>query len=193
MVQSNLNNEVVDNAPAMWAEAAAKAGYAVHNGLPLIGVSGEKGDGYIVPLTAPSWFASVADENTRINVFRAMSRHAQAVAQAKLKSEKEPSKATAVSAAASALNGSYSPGRERSNDILESAAGKAFEAHIAKLVREKQPDATQVHIDATVTKYSGTDAGKALIAKFRDEAANGGTYIVSRKSTAKADAIELSI
>src|ERR1700687_4058884 len=98
MAQGNQN-------VSLWAESAARAGYTVHNGVPHIGVSGDEGDGFIVPIAAATWFQHVDDEGTRGNEFRGMAAHALRVGQAKLKAADKPTREIAIEGAASALNG----------------------------------------------------------------------------------------
>lgn len=193
MAQGNQGNQGnVGTANETWTKAGADAGYAIHNGLPHIGVSGDEGDGFIVPLSAPDWFHNVP-EDARPNVFRAMASHALRVGQAKVKQAETPTRSTAIDAANSALNGGYKPTRERGNDIVESEAARMFGDHVSKLVLAAKPDATSAMIDATVATQADTDKGKALIAKFRGEIVERGTYAVSRKGKGKAGAVTVEL
>jgi len=178
-----------NNSGVLWAKSAANAGYAVHNNMPLIGVSGDEGDGFIVALVAPSWFQAIADEPSRDNVFRALAAHALRVGQAKLKAAETPTKEIAIESANSALNGGYKPSRERTNDIVGSEAAKLFTDHVRARVLAVKSDATESQIDATIAAQAETDAGKALLAKFRDRVLTTGTYSVSRKGKGKTGAV----
>lgn len=181
------------DASTLWAQSASRAKYAVHEGKPLIGISPDKGDGYIVPLPAPDWFASIADEGTRDNVFRAMASHALRVGQAKIKSADKPDREIAVTAVASALNGGYKPGRDTTNDIVQDEANRMFGAHVRNLVLAAKPDATEAQITATIAKQAETDKGKALLSEMYSRVIAAGTYTVQRKSSKTADALELAL
>jgi len=174
MAQGNQN-------AVMWAESAARSKYAVHDGSPLIGVSGDEGDGFIVPLPAPHFFHQIADEGLRDNVFRALASHALRVGQAKVKAEKTPSRDTATTAVASAIDGSYKPSRETVNDILDYEVSRRFASRIEALVRTKVPDASDKAIADTVVAQADTEAGKTLLAKLRQDVIATGTYAVARK------------
>lgn len=188
-LMANSNQNV-----ALWGKSAASAGYAIHNGLPLIGISPDTGDnGFLVPVNPPAWFHLVDDEGQRDNVFRALIAHALRVGQAKVKATKEPTAAVAAEGANSVIAGSYKPGRERGNDIVEREAARAFETHIGAMVRQKNPAADQATIDATVSKYADTAYGKTTLAKFREEIIGRGTYTVSRKGAKAGDALELEL
>lgn len=182
---TNENNHV-----ALWAKSAANAGYFVSGeNVPHIGVSGDSGPGFIVPLPAPAWFNSIADEPTRDNVFRAMAAHALRVGQAKLKASDAPTRDIAAEGAASALNGGYKPSRERSNDIVDSATAKMFADHVRARVLAVKSDATESQIESTIAAQAETDAGKALLAKMRGEVVANGTYVVSRKGKGTTGAV----
>jgi len=183
------------NANELWASAAASAGFAVHNGAPLIGISPDEGDGYIVELPAPDWFSAIRDEGTRENVFRAMAGHALRVAQAKVKAKgTTPSLQVATDAAASALNGGYKPGRGRDNDIVDSQAMAKFRELVVSKVRAVNPQASDKDIDATVDQQLKTDRGKELIGQFRNAVLESRTYTVARKgSGGKAAAVAVSL
>ena len=176
----------------MWAESAARAGYAVHNGVPYIGVSGENA-GFIVPLAAPAFFGTIEDAGVRDNVFRAMAAHALRVGQAALKAkDATEDRETALAGVNAALSGSYSPSRERSNDITESEVDRQFAAHVETLVRAKVPTATAEQIAATVAKMADSDAGKKWKAEARNRVIEAGTYVVSRKAS-KGSALDISL
>lgn len=175
-----------NNSATLWGESASRCKYAVHNGAPMIGVSGDTGDGFIVPVPAPAWFAAIEDEGTRDNVFRAMSSHALRVGQAKLKAAEKPTREVALAGVASALNGGYKPGRETVNDIVESETATRFATHIRGLVLKAKPDATEKAIADTIGKQAAGDKGKALLAKIRGEVLASMTYTVSRKGKGEA-------
>lgn len=177
----------------LWVAAADSAGYATHDGKALIGISGDSGDGYIVGVPAPSWFASVRDEGMRRNLAQALLAHALRVGQAKVKAEDNPTREHATAGAASAIDGTYKPSKSRDNNIVDSETAKRFANHVKAAVLAKVPNATTEQIDATVAKQAETEAGKALIAKFRGEVLESGTYTVSRKGGGKAQALEISL
>jgi hypothetical protein len=184
--------EAKNNSLTLWGESASRCKYAVHNGAPMIGVSGDTGDGFIVPVPAPTWFAAIEDEGTRDNVFRALSSHALRVGQAKLKAAEKPTREVALAGVASALNGGYKPGRETVNDIVESETATRFATHIRGLVLKAKPDATEKAIADTIGKQAAGDKGKALLAKIRGEVLASMTYTVSRKGKGEAGgAVEL--
>lgn len=168
-------------AATLWAEAAARCGYSVHNGSPLIGVSGDEGDGFIVPLPAPSYMTHITDEGTRDNVFRALAAHALRVGQAKLKAADKPTREVATEGVASAVNGGYKPGRERTNDIVETEARKRFDMHVRNRVLAVKADATEAQIVSTIAAQADTDGGKKLLAKLTADILSDGVYTVSRK------------
>jgi len=181
MAQGNQN-------VTLWEQSAARAKYDLHNGQPLIGVSGDEGDGFIVPLRAPDWFHNITDEGARDNVFRAMASHALRVGQAKLKASKTPGHDVALEGVNSALNGGYKPGREVDNGIIGIEAARMFSERVTALAKQSKPTATQAEIDATITKYADSDKGKALLAQFRQQIVERGTYVVNRKGKATASA-----
>ncbi len=176
-----------------WAKSAANAGYTVHENVPYIGISPDKGDGFIVPLAAPQWFAGIRDEGTRDNVFRGMAAHALRVAQSKIKAAETPTRAIATEAAASALNGGYKPSKSRDNDIVGSEAAKLFRNHVANLVKAQIADATDSQIDATVAAQVETARGKEVLAGFAKTVMETGTYSVGRKGAAKADKVSIEL
>jgi|ERR1700693_1383203 len=183
MAQGNQN-------ATLWAESAARVGYTVHNGVPHIGVSGDEGDGFIVPLSpVPSHFHLIESESERDNNFRALASHALRVGQAKLKAADTPTRELAGAGVASALNGGYKPSRERSNDIVDSEAARMFSDHVKARVLAVKSDATESQIEATVSAQADTDAGKALVTKFRATILERGTYSVSRKGKGKTGAV----
>lgn len=177
----------------LWVSAADAAGYATHDGKALIGVSGTEGDGFIVGVPAPTWFASVRDEGMRRNLAQALLAHALRVGQSKVKAEEKPTRETAATGAASAIDGTYKPSKSRDNNIVDSETALRFANHVKALVLAKMPNATTEQIDATVAKQAETEGGKALIAKMRGEVLESGTYTVSRKGGGKAQAIEVTI
>lgn len=167
---------------SLWAESASNAGYTVQDGVPYIGVSGDVGDGHIVPVPAPAWFVAIEDQGQRDNVFRALAAHALRVGQSSLKKENDKgTREHAVAGVHAAVNGTYKPGRERANDILDAESGRMFSDHVKARVLAVKADATQADIDLTVDAQAKTDAGKALLNKFRADILARGTYTVSRK------------
>jgi hypothetical protein len=178
---------------ALWTQSAARVKYAVHNGLPLIGVSGTAGDGFIVSLPAPAWFAAVPTEGERDNVFRAMAAHALRVGQAKLKASKTPTREDATAGANSVFDGTYKPQREVVNDIVDDEAKRLFADHIRTLVLTKNPAATESVIADTVTKYGDADSGKAWIEAARGRVLESMTYVVNRKGEKSGGALEIEL
>src|SRR5512135_2370619 len=170
MAQGN-QNAATAIANRMWAESAARAKYAVHDGVPLIGVSGDEGDGFIVPLPAPHFFHDVADEGMRDNVFRALASHALRVGQAKVKAipshvtDAKQRRDIAIEAVASAIDGTYKPSRESVNDIIDYEVSRRFAAAVEARVRAKVPDASDKAIADTIADKLTQDDGKALLAK----------------------------
>lgn len=165
-----------------WSKAASDCGYAVGtDGVPLIGISPDEGDGFIVPVPAPTWFAQVRDEGARKNVFRALAAHALRVGQSKVKAADKPTRQTAADGVASAINGSYEPGRSRDNDIVGSTAARMFSDFIAGIVRQSKPNATDAEIKSTVDAEAETERGKAKLAAFSAQVLESGIYPVQRR------------
>lgn len=199
MAQSNQNTGDntgnTNGAATAWSEAAARAKYAVHGGVPLLGISPETGNGFIVPLPAPAWFATITDAGMQDNVFRAIAGHAQRVGQGAVKGTGNATRDKAVAGVASVVSGTYKPGREVTNDILESETATRFE----NLIREKLAAAghaspTEKQLADTVAKQAATEAGKQYLAKFREEVVADATYTPSRKGkNAPGGAIELAL
>lgn len=177
----------------LWAQSAARVGFTVHNDLPHIGVSGDTGPGYIVPLPAPEWFASIRDEGTRDNVLRAMAAHALRVGQAKLKAEDNPTRQHAADGVALALNGGYKPARSRDNDIADTEAAKMFRAYVAEKAIAAKPNATEADIAETVKAQSETPRGKELLAQYRTQVLEQGTYTVTRKGSGGGKAAAVTV
>jgi hypothetical protein len=185
-----------NNASAMWAESAARNGFAVANGVPHIGISPDEGDGFIVPVPAPAWFAHVPSEGERDNVSRALLAHALRVGQAKVKSEDKPTREHASAGVASVIDGSYKPSRDRSNgnDIVETEAMRRFIAvNVRPKVLEKVPAATDKQIEDTAKAQAETERGKALLAEHRAAVLESGTYTPARKGGAKAGALAIEL
>lgn len=182
------------NAAELWAQSAARVGYTIHEDTPHIGISGDVGDGFIVPLPAPDWFASIRDEGTRDNVLRAMAAHALRVGQAKLKSEDNPTRQHAIDGVALALNGGYKPARSRDNDIADTEAAKMFHAYVAEKAKAAKPNASDADVAETVKAQSETPRGKELLAQYRADVLARGTYTVSRRGGAgKAAAVTVEL
>lgn len=186
----NLPNGEIDVA-TLWAQSAGRAKYALYNGNALIGISGNAGDGFIVPLPVPAWFGSVPTEGERDNVFRAMAAHALRVGQAKLKASKTPTREDAAAGAASVFDGTYKPQRETVNDIVDDEAKRLFADHIRALVLSKDASAKENVIADTVTKYGDTDSGKAWIEAARTRVLESMTYVVNRKADKSGGAMDL--
>ena len=177
---------LINISPDDWAKAAVAAGYTVHNGLPVIGVSGESGDGYLVSIAVPTSIDPA-------NLARALLSHALRVGQSGVKASKSPDRTVATDAANGALNGNYKPQRERDNDIVEREAKRMFEAHVSGLVKAAKADATDDDIAATVKAQSETDAGKNWIDAKKAEILAAGTYTVARKASGKAAAVAITL
>jgi len=177
----------------LWAQSAGRAKYALYNGNALIGISGNAGDGFIVPLPVPAWFASVPTEGERDNVFRALAAHALRVGQAKLKASKTPTRDDALAGAASVFDGTYKPQRETVNDIVDDEAKRLFADHIRTLVLSKNASATESVIADTVTKYGDADSGKAWIEAARTRVLESMTYVVNRKGDKTGGAMDLDL
>lgn len=182
------------SAADLWAVSAANCGYAVHSGMPLIGISGDVGEGFLVAVPAPAWFAHVATDGERDNAFRAVVGHALRVGQSKVKAAKEPTREIAEGGVKAAVDGSYKPSKDRSTDILDAESVRMFAAHIEALVRAKQPEAAAAVVANTVEKHAATDKGKAMIAANRAVIIERGTYTVSRKGKGKVtDTADISL
>lgn len=178
-----------DGVSSSWAGAAARCGYAIHNGQPLIGISG-KGIGFIVPLPEPDYFTVVTDEGVQENVFRAVAGHALRVGQAKVKASKAPSREDAIAGVLSAVAGTYKPSKERSSDILDSTAMRLFEARIETRVAALGPDALVIGgkaepfakvVAGTVAAQLKLPRGQEVLKECRAQAAESGTYVPSTK------------
>lgn len=183
-----------NNSAELWADSASRIGLTVHEGMPHIGVSGDEGDGFIVPVAAPDWFASIRDEGTRDNVLRALAAHALRVGQAKLKAADKPTRQAAIDGVTSALNGGYKPARSRDNDIADSEAAKMFRAYVTDKVKAVKPDASEADIAETVKAQAETPRGKELLGTYRAQVLERGTYVVSRKgSGGKAAAVTVEL
>lgn len=178
-----------NNSVALWRDSAERCHFATVDGVPHIGISGDEGDGFIVPVPAPDWFHAIADEGTRDNVFRAMLGHALRVGQAKVKAAKEPSRQIAADGVASALNGGYKPGRETDNNIIESEAMRGFSGFIRSRVLAANPGASDADVDGVVKAELEKDRGKAKLAEFREQVQKAMTYTPARKGKGKASTV----
>lgn len=176
-----------------WVSAASDRGFGVHNGNPLIAAAPEEGDGFILPLDpAPEWFRHVPHDSRGL-VFQAVAEYVQnRVAQPAAKKD-GATRETVSKAVHDALNGGYKPTRERDKDVVGNEAARMFRSHVERLVRAKKADATDTEIDATVNAHVDTDAGKALLAKFREDVLAKGTYTVSRKGKAKSGSVAIEL
>ena len=189
----NTNENIIVNGTdaRTWAETCADMGYAVTtDGLPLIGISPDEGDGFLVPVPEPKGFDTF-EPSMRRAIGRAMLADALRVGQAKVKAEKAPTLATAIDAVTSVMNGTYKPSRDRSLDVLEREADRAFAALIREKVLAAKPDATEATIEKTRKDWLDKAEGKAKLTEFRDAILASGTYTVSRKGRGKAETVTI--
>jgi hypothetical protein len=186
MAQTNQNN-------TLWAESAARCRYAVVNGSPIIGVSGNGDTGFIVPVPAPTWFHTIGDEGQRDNVFRGMTSHALRIGQAKLKSADSETRDVAEAAVNSAIDGTYKSSRETTNDVVDTETARRFAAEIRTRVLAVKADATDAQIEAMVAKKSGESDGKAMLANLRAAVLESRVYTINKKGKSNAKIDDLSI
>jgi hypothetical protein len=183
----NSTKPLATLSPEVWAAACASAGYTVDDsGNAVIGISGEKGDGYLATIPCP------VDMDPE-NLARAALQYALRVGQAGLKASKSPDRDVATKAAQSAVNGGYKPSRDRSVDIVEREAEREFELHVRARVKETDPNASEDDIAATLKKMAESEGGKAWIADKKAEVLARGTYAVSRKAGSKGEAIAITL
>lgn len=84
--KDNGNGSALVNISAEdWAKACIAAGYTVRDGKPVLGISGDVGDGFLVTLDPPTAISPV-------NLARALCSYALRVGQGAVKGKKEPTR-----------------------------------------------------------------------------------------------------
>lgn len=168
-----------DELHTKWLEAATAAGYDTHNGQVWVGISGDEGEGLIVPLPMPGRFRGSETPGERYNGFREYAQYALRIGQAAAKAA-EPcdttSKRTAIwRALAKVADGTYRSAHERSNGILRSVAL----SRLLVLSREQFPQASRAQQEALAEKHL-----EEYIDAFGDQIIAAG-YPVARKERAE--------
>lgn len=193
MAQGRDNGTLVHVSDELWAKACAEAGYAIKDGKPVLGISGDEGDGFLVTLDPPNGISPV-------NLARALCSYALRVGQSVVKAaekddDSEPSQELAQAGTNSALL-DYKPARNRSenNDILTTEAELQFYQHVARLVSAAKPGATPDDVRITYEAEKAKPSGLEWIAKKKEEIWASGRYTVNRrKGSTKGAAVEISI
>lgn len=177
----------------LWAAACSAAGYPMDaNNCPMVPVSGEQGDGFIVSVLPPV-------DIDMSNLVRALLQYALRTGQGGVKgkdaagNEIVPTLALATESANAAMNGSYKPSRERSaTDLMTKEADRRATERVTAGVRKQKPEASDDDIAASVKAWFDSDRGKARLVELRKEVMEDRTYKPSRKGTGKGTVIEVT-
>lgn len=193
MARTN-NSEIENNgadlsAAQAWEQTAVSRKYGTHNGMPYVGA-----EGFIVPVPAPEWFASVPTES-RGTVLQGLLEYFQnRIAQPEAK-KKDATRESISDAVSKAVRNGFEPARTREKDIVDAEVDRQFRDRVATLLRANNPAVTDAEIDASVDLNMKTERGAAVIAEMRAAVLNSGRYAVQRKTAAgdkpKGMALEL--